>query len=436
MDGMGREGRAGWTRWMGEGFLAELAGTVVLAVLVLALLSLAACSGSPTDVREGVDPITELPRALTAEEVELLTSANRFGFDLLRVLAPGHASDNLFFSPLSASMALGMTLNGADGETYAQMRDMLGFQGMEQDEINGAYATLVALLQELDPTVTVEIANSVWHREGVGVDAAFLARVRDAFDAEVAGVDFGDPGTLQRINGWVDERTHGTIEKLVDELPPNLVMLLLNAVYFNGEWTQAFDPDRTASGPFVRSDGTEVTADFMHAPEAAVRLGSTGGGHQVLELPYGGGAFVMDVVLPAEGTRAAELAATVDEATWSAWTGALAEAEADVWLPKLELEWTRTLNDDLRALGMRDAFDAGAADFSRMIPGGGVWVDQVLQKSFVRVDEVGTEAAAVTGVFVVESAGPSFRADRPFLFAIRERLSGTVLFLGVVDDPS
>lgn len=436
MERTGRKGGGSWERWMGEGFLAELAGTVLVAVLALALLSLAACADSPTDPGGGVEPITELPRALTAQEAELLAAANRFGFDLLRVLAPDHASENLFFSPLSASMALGMTLNGAYGETYAQMRDMLGFQGMDQEEINEAYATLVALLQELDPTVTVEIANSVWHREGVGVDAAFLGRVRASFDAEVAGVDFSDPGTLERINGWVDERTHGTIEKLVDELPAGLVLLLLNAVYFNGEWTEAFDPERTASGAFVRADGTEVTADFMHAPEAEVRLGTTAEGHRVLELPYGGGAYAMTVVLPAEGTPAAELAARVDRAAWESWTASLADARVDVRLPKLELEWTRTLNDDLRALGMRDAFDPGAADFGRMIPGGGVWVDQVLQKSFVRVDEAGTEAAAVTGVFVVESAGPSFRADRPFLFAIRERLSGTVLFLGMVDDPS
>lgn len=420
---------------LGEGFLPRLLATVLMAVVALGLLSLAACSDSPTTPGDGVEPITELPRALTAAETDLLTAANGFGFDLLNVLAPEHRGSNLFFSPLSASMALGMTLNGADGATYAQMRDMLGFQGMDQEEINRAYATLLELLQGLDPHVTVEIANSVWHREGLGVDVAFLNRVRESFDAEVDGVDFGDPATLGRINGWVDEKTHGTIDKLVDQLPPGLVMLLMNAVYFNGDWTTQFDPAETRSGTFTTGDGREVTADFMHLEKAQVRMGSWQG-HEVLELPYGGQAYAMTVVLPDAGTEAAGLAATLDAGGWDALTASLGDREVNVQLPKFELEWTRTLNQDLQALGMQDAFSPGLADFSRMIPGGGVWVDQVLQKSFVRVDEVGTEAAAVTGVFVVESAAPTFRADRPFLFAIRERLSGTVLFLGVLDDPS
>jgi serpin B len=316
------------------------------------------------------------------------------------------------------------------------MRDVLGFAGMEEEDINAAYATLLELLQGLDPAVTVEIANSVWYREGLAVDTTFLERVRTAFEAEVDGVDFLDPATVGRINGWVDDKTRGTIDKLVDRLPPSTVLLLLNAVYFNGAWTHAFDPDETRSGPFTRGDGTPVTVDFMTRSRAEVRLGSWEG-HRVLELPYGGEAYAMTVVLPEEGTAPQDVAADLDPAAWSALAGALAEAEADVALPKFELEWQRTLNEDLRALGMEDAFLPGAADFTRMVPAGGIWVDQVLQKSFVKVDEAGTEAAAVTGVIVTDSAGPlPFRADRPFLLAIRERLSGTLLFLGIVDDPS
>lgn len=429
------KGRTRTGRGLGDGFAAQLLGTVLMTLVALALLSLAACGDSPTTPGGTPEPITELPRAMTAAEQELVGAANTFGFDLLNVLAPDHVGKNLFFSPLSASMALGMTLNGADGDTYAQMRDVLGFQGMDQAGINQAYATLLELLQDLDPAVTVEIANSVWHREGLGVDVDFLNRVRDSFDAEVDGVDFGDPATLDRINGWVDEKTHGTIDKLVDQLPAGLVMLLMNAVYFNGDWTEAFDPEHTAPGSFTTGGGAVVTADFMRREKAEVR-GGEWQGHQVLELPYGGGAYVMTVLLPDVATSAPEVAAELDAQGWSALTGALGDREMDVHLPKFELEWTRTLNDDLRALGMEDAFMPGAADFGRMIPGGGVWIDWVRQKSFVRVDEVGTEAAAVTGVAVVESAAPLFRADRPFVFAIRERLSGTLLFIGVVDDPS
>jgi len=415
--------------------ISQFLATLLATLMALGLLSLLACSDSPTEPGGAPEPITELPRALSATEVELLDAGNRFGFDLLAEMAPKHAHENLFFSPLSASMALGMTLNGADGETYAEMRDMLGFEGMDQEEINQAYATLLELLQGLDPQVTVEIANSVWYREGVGVDAGFLQRIRTSFEAEADGVDFSDPATLDRINGWVDDQTRGTIPTLLDQVPAGLVMFLANAVYFNGDWTDAFDPDQTTTGSFTRADGSTVDADFMRKERTEVGFREVEG-HQVVELPYGGQAFAMTVVLPAQGTAASEVAAGLDVETWASWTDGLPTREVALHLPKFELDWVRRLNDDLQGLGMRDAFDAGAADFSRMVPGGGVWVDFVLQKSFVRVDEVGTEASAATGVAVVESAPPLVRADRPFVFAIRERLTGSVLFLGVVDDPS
>lgn len=389
--------------------------------------------GTPTGPGDAPEKITELPRALTGAEVQLLGASNAFGVDMLRVLAPDHTDDNLFFSPLSASMALGMTLNGAAGSTYDQMAATLGFDGVDQGAINEAYTSLLELLQKLDPAVTVDIANSVWYRQGVEVDASFVSRVRNAFKAEVGGVDFADPATTRRINDWVKDRTKGTIPKLVDQLPPNLVMLLMNAVYFKGDWTSAFDPDRTTTGTFAAPSGP-VDAKFM-SQRTVARLGE-GDGVQLVELPYGGQAFAMTLILPTDGADPVDVLEGVDLARWNSWMSNAAERELVVELPRFELTWERTLNPDLQALGMRDAFDPGAADFSRMIPGGGVWIDRVLQKSFIRVDEKGTEASAVTGVFVVESLPPTIRFDRPFVLAIRERLSGTLLFMGVVRDPS
>jgi serpin B len=367
-------------------------------------------------------------------ELALVESGNDFGFDLLAVLAPEHRGENLFFSPLSASMALGMTLNGAAANTFEEMRRMLGYGGLTQTEINDSYASLLTLLQELDPRVTVEIANSVWHRQGLTVDQGFTTRVRSSFDAEVAGVDFGAPTTLARINDWVEDRTNGTIDKLFDSLDPSTVMLLMNAVYFKGDWTDAFDPDDTRRGPFRRSDGTTVQADFM-GQEMAAKLRTTDT-FDLIELPYGGQAYAMTVVLPADGIDPGDLAGSLTAGEWASWVQGLGSTRVILELPRFEIEWERDLTEDLIALGMVDAFEPGAPDFTRMIPGGGVWVDLVKQKSFVRVDERGTEAAAVTGVVVVESLPATLRVDRPFLFAIRERLSGTVLFLGIVRDPS
>lgn len=415
-------------RLSGSG-LGRTVGWAAVAVMATLTLGATACGEGPTGPGTP-DEITELPRALTQAERSLLEAGNRFGLDLLGVLAPDHRDENLFFSPLSASMALGMVLNGARGDTHAQMAEMLGYGGLSQAEINASYATLLELLQDLDPAVRLEIANAVWHRTGMTLDAQFVSRVRASFDAEVAPL--GSNG-VQQINDWVDEKTNGTIEKLYDSLPANLVALLANAVYFKGDWTQQFDRDRTRSGAFDTGSGT-VTADFMHQ-EMSVRLAERNG-HTVVELPYGGQAFVMSLVLPAEGTDPADVVTGLTPADWAALVGDLGEREAMITLPKFELEWERKLNGDLQALGMVDAFDPGRADLSGMVPGGGVWVDEVKQKSFVRVDEEGTEAAAVTGVAVVESASPSVRFDRPFVLAIRERLSGTILFLGVVRDPS
>ncbi|MEQ9399607.1 MAG: serpin family protein [Longimicrobiales bacterium] len=404
----------------------------VLSVAVAGFL-LGGCGSDATGPSDRPEPITELPRALTATERDLLDAGTRFGLDLLGVLAPAHRQENLFFSPLSASMALGMTLNGADGATFDQMAATLGYGGLPQAEINAAYATLLELLQDVDPDVTVSIANAIWFRQGTPFDPTFVARVQDAFDAEVAAVDFAAPATLDRINRWVEEQTGGTIPKLYDALPAGLVSLLANAVYFEGGWTDRFDPDRTRPGAFATGGG-EVQADFMS--RRGVVAYREAADHQVVELPYGGQAWAMTLLLPGEGTDAADLVAGLDPVAWSALVDGLGEREIVVELPRFELAWERRLNDDLQALGMIDAFDPGRADLSRMIPGGGVWIDEVKQKSFVKVDEEGTVAAAVTGVTVVESLPTTVRFDRPFVLAIRERLSGTLLFLGVVRDPT
>jgi serpin B len=400
---------------------------------VAALLSLAAaCAGEPAGPSQ-VEPITELPRALSAVEQEILTSSNRFAFSLGRELVPASATENLFFSPLSASMLLGLLLNGADGQTYEQMKETLAFEGLTQQQINQGYSDLIDLLVTLDPSVTIDVGNSVWAQMGFPVAADFIDRVRTSFGAEIANVNFGDQATLPRINRWASDATNGRIESIFDALPPSTVMVLLNAIYFKASWSEQFDRSRTERAPFRRADGSTVTADLMylehtlpvrHLPDVTL-----------VELPYGGGAFSMVVALPDEGSSAADLAKRLTSEVWESWTAQLTPARVFVRLPRFELEWEKELNDALKRLGMLDAFGSGA-DFRRLTPGGGVWLDLVKQKSFVKVDEEGTEAAAVTGGVMVTSLPPEIRMDRPFVFVLRERLSGTILFLGVVNDPT
>jgi len=331
-----------------------------------------------------------------------------------------------------------MTMNGAAGDTRDQMRRTLGFGDLTQEEINTAYRDLVELLLGLDPSVETAVGNSVWYREGFRVRDAFLDAVRDFFDAEVRALDFSDPGAAGRINGWVRDATRDRIERIVpDPVPGDVVMYLINAIYFKGAWTDRFDPERTADAPFHRPDGSTVDVPLMSQRFEELRH-HRGEDFQAVDLPYGGKAFSMTVLLPDPGVELEAWLSSLDAERWDGMAGALDGAPGRpvrVFLPRFEMEYERTLNDDLKALGMTDAFDPGRADFSALTPGGGVWVDEVKQKAFVTVNEEGTEAAAATSVGVVESAPPTVRVDRPFLFVIRERLSGTILFLGKVVDP-
>jgi serpin B len=314
------------------------------------------------------------------------------------------------------------------------MRRVLAFEGLSQEDINRGYADLIDLLVKLDPSVTVELGNSVWAAQGLSVLPDFLERVRTSFGAEVATVNFGDPATLPRINKWASDATHGRIEKIFDELPQNVVMVLLNAIYFQAGWSTSFERSRTERAPFTRGDGSTVTADLMFLDAELPSLQAAT--FSLVELPYGGEAFSMVVAVPAEGVPVSSMVQTLTGQAWKSWTEGLSKHRTIVRLPRFELEWEKKLNEPLQALGMTHAFDGGSADFRRLTPGGGVWLSLVKQKSFVKVDEEGTVAAAVTGGVMVDSAPPQIRADRPFLFVIRERLTGAILFLGVVNDPT
>jgi serine protease inhibitor len=406
-------------------------------VRALALLSMLVACGDPVGPVE-VDPITELPRALSVAETELITRSNHFGIELLRETLAGDDRANVILSPLSASMALGMTLNGADGDTFDAIRGGLGFGELDQLEINEAYSGLIALLTELDPTVRFDIANSVWARDGVPFHDSFFDAVSAAFDAEAEILDFGDPASVDVINGWVDEKTNGFIDSIVDQLDPALVMLLINAIYFDGTWTNSFDPADTRAQPFQRADGSTVSVEMMSISEVELGFGSGvvgEAGYTAVDLPYGGGAFSMLVVVPHGDVR--ELAAELDDEAFAGVTTALTATVVDgVSIPKFELSYDALLNDALKRMGMEVAFTP-AADFTRLSPmGDQLCIGFVRQKTFMEVDEVGTRAAAVTAVGIGLESFTGLVADRPFLLAIRERLSGTVLFLGVVGDPT
>ncbi|MCK4857386.1 MAG: serpin family protein [candidate division Zixibacteria bacterium] len=403
-----------------------LVGTVVVALLALQ------CSGEPTD------PDNKETRELTNAEKVLVQSGNSFGLKLFQEIVNQEADSNIFISPLSVAMALGMTYNGARNETQQAMQEVLELKGMTLPDVNESYRTLIDLLLNLDPKVKFQIANSIWYRDGLPVYPDFIDLNRTYFDAEVTSLDFNDPAAVVTINNWVDEKTNGKIDKIIDKIGPQMVMYLINAIYFKGDWTAKFDTANTRLDLFILSDGSPTNCQmmFQHGDFFYFR----GDGFAALDLPYGDGKYSMTIFLPDSVSGVDALIAQFSEVNWEVWFSSFQETELDVFLPKFELEYELKLNDVLSALGMGIAFDEYAADFSGIAPltCGNLYISEVKHKTYVKVDEDGTEAAAVTSVGIAITGvlpQPQFRADHPFTFVIRENHSGTILFIGKIVEP-
>jgi serine protease inhibitor len=375
-------------------------------------------------------PITELPRNLSDPESKVIASSNEFAFDLFRTGNADQHKANVFISPLSASMALGMTANGADGATYDEMRSALRQNGATREEIGAGYKSLISLLVGLDPGTTFTIANSIWQKQSFPVNAAFLDESKLYFDAQVAALDFMSPTAVPTINSWVSAHTNNKIPTILDSIDDNEIMFLINAIYFKGIWQKQFDKAKTVDAPFHAADGTTSTVKMMSRPEGVQYSANTE--YSAVDLPYGNSAFTMTVVLPSGDIDA--FAESFNQEKWNTLVGSLRDSETLVYLPRFRMEWKRELNDDLKQLGMQLPFVPDGADFTRMSPLGlHLYITKVVQKTFVDVDEEGTEAAAATSVGIgVTSMPPSFRVDRPFMVVIRERFSGTILFIGKI----
>lgn len=405
----------------------------LIAVLV-ATAPLARCSGDP------LGPIDNLPRDLSSAELRLIEVDNSFALKLFReVNTQDTTGGNLFISPLSVAMALGMTYNGADGETQQAMAQTLELEDMTIPEVNEAYRDLIALLLDLDPRVEFGLANSIWHRDDMSFEQAFLDINREYFNAEVTGLDFNDPSAADVINSWVSDATNGKIEEIVAKpIDGVLVMFLINAIYFKGDWAHQFDKGLTRDAEFTLIDGTQKQVETMfHQEPAEVRLYSDDL-IRAVDLPYGGDAFSMTVLVPQSGVHPDDVIGQLDGSRWQAVIGGLEDNGRIVGMPKFTLEYEIELKDVLKALGMEVAFTPGVANFSKIRPGNDLYIDRVKHKTFVDVNEEGTEAAAATlvGVGVIDVGGPSrFLVDRPFLFVIRERFSGAIIFIGKILDP-
>jgi serine protease inhibitor len=367
----------------------------------------------------------------------LVESDNKFGIKLFKEIAKDEENENIFVSPLSVSMALGMTYNGADGETKEAMEKTLELSDLTMEEINESYKNLINLLTQLDPKVQFDIANSIWYRNNLTPEKKFLDLCSEYFYAQVTGMDFSKSDAADIINAWVDENTNGKIKEIVGKpIDPYTVMFLINAIYFKGAWTYQFDKNVTKDAPFFLEDDSWIICRMME--QKALHRYFSNEVFEVVDLPYGDGSFSMTILLPQKNKKVDDILTNMNQENFDLWISSLSfpEDSFNVYIPKFKLDYKIELKQVLGILGMSIAFSE-EADFSKMYKEGSVCIDEVLHKTFVEVNEEGTTAAAVTSVRMATTSlvFSGFRADRPFLFVIRENQSGTILFIGQIMNP-
>lgn len=416
----------------------HIVGKTVLSLMILVFLLFVGCFDSVVDT---------LNQAKEDAEVFPIDSNvplgnTEFGFNLFNTIWESEQNQNIFLSPFSVSTALAMTLNGAAGETEEAMIDTLRLQGITTDSINASYYQLLQTLQTSDPKVTLTIANSLWAHEGVPFKQDFQQRNSQFFNAEISTLDFADPDSLTTINQWVNTNTNGKIKKILDEIESNAVLFLINAIYFKGTWQTEFDPSATSDRDFHLVTGSTKQVPMMARKGNYAYYENHQENFQAISLPYGEGQMSMYIFLPSNKSNLNTFLQTLNAENWENWISQLREQEVMIYIPKFKMEYgTKELNDALTSLGMGVAFDEDNANFSRMANldeiGGNLYIQKVAHKTFIEVNEEGTEAAAATsvGIGVKSILRTIFNADRPFFFAIRDNETKTVLFMGTVVEP-
>jgi serpin B len=380
------------------------------------------------------------PKSLVLSKAapEAIQGSNDFGIELFKKVALDE-NENLMLSPLSASSALTMLLNGCAGETYSQLQGALKYPPeMTISDINEAYKSLVEQLLHADPKVKLSLANAIFYRNEFTVKPPFIATMSSDYQATVRGLDFSAPSALNVINNWASDNTAGKIPKVLDEISAEAVMFIMNALYFKGNWSYQFDKSATDERPFYPDGGSMVNIATMNGTVGAkIHNGSN---YKALEMPYGRTNFTMDIIVPSETLL--DFYSSFTTGVWNELTSGFDSTdefgELMVYMPKFKFSYEKYLNDQLKAMGMIDAFIPYLANLQG-ISDESVFVSFVKQNTFVEVDEEGTEAAAVTTIGIELTSIPEqpavFVIDKSFIFAIRERTTNTLLFIGQVLKP-
>ncbi len=377
----------------------------------------------------------------SAEKVaeDVVKANNKLGMEIFSRLAKAEGAKNMMISPLSIAISMAMTANGAVDGALSEMKEVLGFSSMEMPDVNEQFAQLIASLVEADKDMVLEIADSIWMDDAFApnVKADFISVLEDFYSAALFTEDFADAATVGKINSWVSEKTHGKIDRIIDEIGPNTVMYIINAVYFKAAWTNAFDKDLTYQFEFRLSDNSSKDVDYMYACGDSYSFKiDRENKYSVVRIPYGRGVFAFYAIVPS---------GNVDE-----FIGKIAETGIDSYfeapnkrpdfsldLPKFKFAYEQSLKETFKTFGMGQVFSGGLDNISSDVEA--LHIGDVFHKTFIEVNEEGTEAAAVTDV-AADTGGDEdsyiISARHPFVFVIRDERTGSILFIGKVEDPT
>ncbi|MGE0021374.1 MAG: serpin family protein [Draconibacterium sp.] len=375
---------------------------------------------------------------ISEKTARLLEAENDFGFELFQlVYASETEHENIMLSPLSVSLALAMTYNGANDETKTAMEKTLKVYGLTPDDINKSYFDLVNAIKSLDPKVLLEIANAIFYRNDFVVENNFVNTNRQYYNAEISALDFNSPQAVNTVNNWVAEKTHDKIKTILDRITPQQVMFLLNAIYFKGTWTKEFNSKSTELQLFYPETDSNIQTETMQRVDTL--LYTSNNLFSAVQLSYGKGSYNMYVFLPNHDKKLQDIVDNLNADNWETWMKSFSETQnVDIKFPKFKYGYEIKLNNVLTEMGMGVAFTS-AADFTGINRSGSLNIDYVKHKSFIEVNEEGTEAAAVTIVAIernsVEPQKIPFYVNRPFFYAITEKSTGAVLFMGTVKNP-
>lgn len=399
--------------------------SVITVGILWFMVILVGCGALP-----GGEAVHEYDPSKVSED--FIRGNNEFAWDIMKALNEQDPEENVFISPISISTALSMTYQGARGETREEMGKVLGYAGIPEEILKESYEEFLQYLVAMDRDIDLHMANSIWYRQGEAIEQDFLDTNQRVFDARVEEMDFSQEEGAEEINAWIEQATKGKIEEMLEgPIPPDVIMYLINAIYFQGDWSKPFEEEQSFEGSFTTlSEEVQDVTMMRRSGEAEYGEGED---YKIVRMPYGKQEnTAMYGILPRGDQDINEFLNTMDDQKWQEIRESLGtRQDVELQIPRFEMEYgIKSLKEALKELGMAGAFGMDA-DFTGIRRE--VFIEDVLHKAVIEVNEQGTEAAAATVVEVAETAAvetPSFIADRPFLFVIANEKADSILFMG------